>query len=968
MFKPGGSWAFRWLCLRCRRRAVDAGEPVGIEAAYGRYATIEALLSRCTVRSTLHGSGVGVFIGPWLYWQLPLPLALALRDSVTGALGVHSESTNATALHAWCAWHFEQAVAHAECRDGEPHESWGTWEVSLVPQGTGGAVQFSRQGMAPLTHTLGCCRPPVTSPPSTRDDTAAGAAGAAEGLAGELAEGHQPDDALAAGVLLAATGYTMLDPTQWVRVPAPTGVTGRAHRGEGEEHLDSSPASTRMSAVHSILSWLHTASHVAPNSVPAAYNPWPRDQYVPPPVHDCTVHRACDEALASCPRAVHPAAPLLLHSPAVHGCKLNADAWEALFQGHPQQALILTTARFGQPTLVSKYRKDVWQGTRIPQPTLRAQGQREAVTGFIAKERARGRMVPVRLGVKPADEDDSCLYAPDPTLLWFAPFVVAPKQEPGQVAPAWRVCHDLSREAVAVTTPAHHSPNSDMVLTPVAPVTLATLADLLQRYRFLTEQRPGVRILIAKADFRAFFRQFGTRRADWCVYAQVWGEETLVHTVNTFGPRSAVHTCTAMANALGDVLAAKEDVHPFFFVDDAILMNYDEPNGIYRDVATFEQYTDVLGLERHPAKWLAPCRQAATLGVVLDLDAGHVTVSPGPSRRDHMVRMCDTVLSSHAARTPLQVGFLLEWAGLCVFLGDLGPWGRTYTAPIWHLVYRPHGGRGLCVETHHMRTVTSVVAACARWWAAIVQGEGPAVTPFDIGVNPERPPLLVSRARSDAATSLGTGLGGVVFTHPGYTISDTWHPHERMLHINTLELIAAVMVVCTAAPLLSGTVCVLETDNTVCLTAIRKEGSGSPLTQALALLLAAVQARYRFFLRVHYVKGEVNQGADGRSRGTIGPSSLPQDGWDWRSLPVPAPIRHLGTNESSALLPPQSPGRTLCPPQQPDIWADTLANELARASPPTWAHCAASAPLIPFVPYHPAWQPAMRDATGLPAW
>jgi len=127
-------------------------------------------------------------------------------------------------------------------------------------------------------------------------------------------------------------------------------------------------------------------------------------------------------------------------------------------------------------------------------------------------------------------------------------------------------------------------------------------------------------------------------------------------------------------------------------------------------------------------------------------------------------------------------------------------------------------------------------------------------------------------------------------------------------------------------------------------------------------------ARYRFFLRVHYVKGEVNQGADGRSRGTIGPSSLPQDGWDWRSLPVPAPIRHLGTNESSALLPPQSPGRTLCPPQQPDIWADTLANELARASPPTWVHCVASAPLIPFVPYHPAWQPAMRDATGLPAW
>ena len=149
MFKPGGSWAFRWLCLRCRRRAVDAGEPVGIEAAYGRYATIEALLSRCTVRSTLHGNGVGVFIGPWLYWHLPLPLALALRDSVTGALGVHSESTNATALHAWCAWHFEQAVAHAECRDGEPHESWGTWEVSMVSQGTGGggcAVFQARDG------------------------------------------------------------------------------------------------------------------------------------------------------------------------------------------------------------------------------------------------------------------------------------------------------------------------------------------------------------------------------------------------------------------------------------------------------------------------------------------------------------------------------------------------------------------------------------------------------------------------------------------------------------------------------------------------------------------------------------------------------------------------------------------------------------------------------------------------------
>jgi hypothetical protein len=177
--------------------------------------------------------------------------------------------------------------------------------------------------------------------------------------------------------------------------------------------------------------------------------------------------------------------------------------------------------------------------------------------------------------------------------------------------------------------------------------------------------------------------------------------------------------------------------------------------------------------------------------------------------------------------------------------------------------------------------------------------------------------------------------------------------------------VSIVIAVCTAAPLFTGSVCVVETDNTTALTALRKEGSGSPLSMALAMLISYLQDRFRFFLRVHYVKGDKNQCADGFSRGRR-EASLPQGpGWGWKRLSIPPQARRIGTDKCGVLLPPQSRGPHLPPPPQPHIWARTLVDELVSGSTAIYGDSAWRAQVpIPFIPYHPAWQTRFRDALG----
>ena len=48
------------------------------------------------------------------------------------------------------------------------------------------------------------------------------------------------------------------------------------------------------------------------------------------------------------------------------------------------------------------------------------------MSSSVGKEKGLGRMAPIREG----NDDEHSLFAADPSVLWAAPFVVAPTQEP----------------------------------------------------------------------------------------------------------------------------------------------------------------------------------------------------------------------------------------------------------------------------------------------------------------------------------------------------------------------------------------------------------------------------------------------------------------------------------------------------------------------------------------------------------
>jgi hypothetical protein len=495
-------------------------------------------------------------------------------------------------------------------------------------------------------------------------------------------------------------------------------------------------------------------------------------------------------------------------------------------------------------------------------------------------------------------------------------------------------------------------------------VPLVRWADLTQKYRYKAAANPGVPMYIVKCDLKAFFRQIPLRRADFCRYAQRCRDELgveilIVHTSSTFGGRSALHNAVAQGMAVLDALSAIHDVDGDQFVDDWFVIG-PKPE-VERAQALYNELTDAFDLERHPIKVYGPAQRLPVLGVDLDVGKGRAYITE--ARKGKLARACEHILG----RSWASVGDLQKWAGLCIHLSDLIPSGRTHTAPVWHLLYAPNGHPAghAAMHKHAKRTITDEVRWCAEWWSAVARGEGPITTPLDIGVNPERGLLHIVRVRTDAATELGTGVGAVVFSQPGYYLYDPWSPEERALHNNTLELVSIVIAVCTAAPLFTGSVCVVETDNTTALTALRKEGSGSPLSMALAMLISYLQDRFRFFLRVHYVKGSKNQGADGLSRDRR-EASLPRGpGWDWKRLSIPPQARRIGTDRYGALLPPPSLGPHLLPPPRPHIWARTLTDELVSVSTATYGDSAWRAQVpIPFIPYHPAWQTRFRDALG----
>jgi hypothetical protein len=413
-------------------------------------------------------------------------------------------------------------------------------------------------------------------------------------------------------------------------------------------------------------------------------------------------------------------------------------------------------------------------------------------------------------------------------------------------------------------------------------------------------------------------------------------------------------------------------------IDDVVLVNY--ADAIHDDIAAVDSATAALGLVQHEAKRFGPSEQLDVFGVTLHTARG--SAIPTTRRASRLATLCSQVLSGDHTT----VATLLALSGACTSMLDLFPTARAHTAVRWRAIYFPNGDHSSLVATplpHHRRVVSQALRWGAEWWQAIAVGRAPRFTPFDHGLRGI--PLHITRIRCDAARAEGLGFGAIILTglptsHPHSFVVEQWPLGCSRIHNNALELLAVVLSLAAAAPVLSQQVAVVECDNIPAVTCLRREGSSSDLASCLSVFLAMLQDTFRFSCRTHYLQGARQKAADALSR-TLVDTSLPgRHTLAWERLRVPPAVLTLGTLLSSPSPQRQNRAATvrLQPPRQSVTWASTLIAELRAARPPTLPTSAGEAtvaaeaasggrdglPLIPFIATHPAWAPSLRGQDG----
>ena len=931
MVKQRGQAAIRWQCDTCTRSAVDAGPASPTSSVDLLQWPLCHLLPWCTVRlasPTAEAAAPSsqlahVYVGDVHAWSLPWPLARWLRDSVIASQGVVSETVCAAALFAWCEGRVCEVALNASVASVSELDSTlpRPWHLVLGPAG---GTPFSIRAACGTSIACGSSSVPPAPPttaftPLYSHPVQRHSSGAAVLL--------ESDDSVAAASLAAvisdlyAPGFST-----WLLQPS---------RRERSAALQPATALvTPLTAAADVAAWLsHGPTASAASSAwskwpVAGQGPWPQSWYPPVPLWDRT----------ACPSSQDPPQPSwsnvvattlpLLQCPVRPGVTtLDAHAWWRALDGHPHQSFLWLGISYGFPILVSPERAP--GGARAVQRTIPAPAAAQ-VSAFVAKERAARHM----LGVV----DDGLIVWPADTL-WVAPIVTAPKPggSPGEV----RVCHHASAAPKDSALPPL---NDDITFHAIAPVGLLHLSTVVQRIRQLTADAPGRRIGGAKADAKAFFRQFPLRQRDWAWMAHCWLGVVIIHIVLSFGLRSAVHVSCALSNAISDIMQVVLGIWVAFFVDDGVLINY--ASELDADYAWLLAIGTALGLVWNSAKHVPPCSALDVLGVWFDLRTLRASITP--AKRATLLAAVDRLLQAAADGRSVRLADIRQVAGLMYFLGAIVPWGRAHTAPLWRLC-----GDDVTHASPFRRLNQESVFAL-RWWRVVANGDTILSDSLDVGISPPRALLPLYYLRTDASSK--KGFGAAVFVQPGWWCQGRWNDRERLFSINVLELAAIVFGVACNPILFTGGILVVESDNLTAVWSIWSESSRQAPLRLLTLLLCYIQAKFKFVIRVRHVPGQFMLLVDAISRMRPFRHLLPSGpGWAWSECLIPPSVRLLGQTEPSGLLYRTSPGQSLVPPQPSDTWIRTWLTDVVEACPGISSISATTA--LPFLPYLPTGAP-----------
>ena len=899
---------------------------------------LHRLLPWCTVRATPPEDTsstsslwtASVYIGELHAWTLPWSLARWLRDTVIATLGIVSETVCSAALFTWCetcvcADSINTAAASVEHVHTLYPRPWCLWPITTgdrllrVRASSGSDLQVRAQRAEPATSLRSAAQPSRSSSPAPSGSRAQPSVAATVLLAS--------DDSVAAASLAAvisdlyAPGFS-----SWLTQPS---------RRERAAALQ--PAvrlASAQTAAEDVAAWLTTspspeAALSAVDEWPATgRGPWPTTWYPPVPLWDRTASTSSQEPPQSTWDNVVSTTLPLLQCPVRPGVTtFDARAWWLALEGHPHQAFLWLGIAYGFPIMVDPERTPISARThqRSFPPAEAAQ-----VSAFIAKERATQRM----LGVV----DDGLIMWPDGEP-WVSPIVTAPK--PGGAPGEVRVCHHAS----AAPKSSGLSPLNDSIsFHAICPVGLLHLSIALQRIRYLITTQPGRSLAGAKADAKAFFRQFPVRQRDWFWLAHTWLGVLVLHIVLSFGLRSAVHLSCSLSNAISDILQSVLGIWVMFFVDDGVIINYaSEANS---DYAWLLAIGSALGLVWNPAKNVPPCHELEILGVVFNLRTLRVAISP--AKRTVLLTAVERLLQAAADHRPVRLVDIRQVAGLMYFLGAIVPWGRAHTAPLWRLCGDDH------VRLGQLRHLNQECVFALRWWREVASGATIVCDSLDVGISPPRALLPVHYLRTDASSK--RGFGAALFVQPGWWCQGLWSDHERRFSINVLELAAVVFGVASNPILFTGGILVVESDNLTSVWSIWSESSRQAPLRFLTLLLCYIQATFKFIIRVRHVPGQHMLLADAISRYKPFRHLLPSGpGWHWTECPIPPTVRYLGPTEHSGLLFRISPGQSLAPQQPCDTWIRTWLNDVVEACRGISSISATTE--LPFLPYLPTGAP-----------
>lgn len=515
------------------------------------------------------------------------------------------------------------------------------------------------------------------------------------------------------------------------------------------------------------------------------------------------------------------------------GAPLSALEYDTLLQGHPLRGFITNNIRCGFPLLAepprTTHRITLVDYPLNSDPRTHQQAQFEF-------------------------DDQAFLSTADwPTTvpLRFSPWI--PIEQKAKV----RCISDLSI--------GEDSTNRHTRRKPLLPARLASWPIVAKRINYMAKQRPGVNICMAKFDVSRAFRKCPIPVRDFWKTAHTVLSQSVVHTRLPFGATCSVDNMSTLVSAVQDVVAAQHGIFTQSYVDDQIIIDYED--AIDQSVDIVAKIWATVGLPRNVEKFLKEGKPATVMEFLgIQLDTIKRTASITQKRLESIRALLDEWATGKVRSTPRRIKSL---AGTLNFVATVIPFGRVFIQQLYKWAD----------NNHHQCYIPTVAMNDIKWWQqAVHQFNGAA----------SFQPANLSSTTMTLATDAAKAGWGIVNANAQQFAAGSWTTFELTASSTAHWEAAAIALACALyGHTVSSGFLVIQSDSSAATAVFNGlRASDARMTNILryAVLL---QLRHSFRLIVQHIPGVTNTLADSASRRHC----LPTSHEHFQKVDVPATAR-----------------------------------------------------------------------------